>query len=334
MAAKQALTPATNKALKRKKWGSGEIQRHIAFMTMLLPGLVFMACFNYLPMPALILAFKNYKLYKPPKTFWIQNRFIYSCFIKSEWSGFENFKFIFGTSDAWMVIRNTVGYNLIFMSIGLVLAVTLAIMVDELRNRFAAKLYHTILFMPYFISWIIVAYVVYAFVSSKGLINVILKSMGKETVEIYQKVAVWPFIFIWANIWKYTGNNSIIYLATLSGFDQELYEAAAIDGATKWQQIRHITLPQLLPTIVLLQILAVGRIFNGDFDMFYTLPNGSGVLRNVYTTLDVYVYNAIKTGAQLGMPSAAALFQSVVGFVLVLTTNAIVNKVQPEMAMF
>ena len=333
MTAKTLSSGAKTKK-KYNKWGSGEIKRHIAFITMLLPGLAFLACFNYLPMPAIILAFKRYSLAKPPKDFWIQNKFIYSLFVDNEWVGFSNFKFMFNTPDAWMVVRNTVGYNLIFMALGLFLAVGLAIIINELNNRFAAKLYHTILFMPYFISWIVVAYLVYAFVSAKGVFNQVLTSMGMATVNWYQEPKFWPFIFVFCNIWKYTGNNSIIYLATLSGFDQELYEAAAIDGATKWQQIQHITLPQLVPTIVLLQILAVGRIFNGDFDMFYSLPNGSGPLKSVSTTLDVYVYNTMKTGSQLGLAAAAGFFQSAVGFTMVLTTNLIVRKVSPEMAMF
>lgn len=334
MAAKTALSSGTTKALKHDKWGSGEVKRHIAFLTMLLPGLAFLLCFSYLPMPAIILAFKRYSLAKPPKDFWIQNKFIYSLFIDNPWVGLNNFKFIFQSPDAWTVVRNTVGYNLVFMSLGLVMSVSLAIIINELNNRIAAKVYHTILFLPYFISWIVVAYLVYAFVSAKGVFNQIFTSLGMPTVNFYSEPKYWPFIFVFCNMWKYTGNNSIIYLATLSGFDQELYEAAAIDGAGKWQQIRHITLPQLVPTIVLLQILAVGRIFNGDFDMFYSLPNGSGPLKNVSTTLDVYVYNTMKTGAQLGLASAAAFFQSLVGFVLVLTTNLIVRRVSPEMAMF
>lgn len=334
MAAKTALTPGTAKALKHRKWGSGEIKRHLAFLTMLLPGCVFLFCFSYMPMPAIILAFKRYQLAKPPKDYWIQNKFIYSLFVKNEWVGFSNFKFIFNTPDAWMVIRNTIGYNLVFMALGLVLSVGLAIAVNELRNRFMAKLYHTILFMPYFISWIIVAYVVYAFVSAKGVFNQWLTAFGQPTIAFYSEPKYWPFIFVFCNIWKYTGNNSIIYLATLTGFDQQLYEASAIDGAGKWKQITKITLPLLLPTIVLLQILAVGRIFNGDFDMFYSVPNGSGPLKSVSTTLDVYVYNTMKTGAQLGLAAAAGFFQSVVGFTLVLTTNLIVRKVSPDMAMF
>ena len=334
MAAKTALSSGTTKALKHGKWGSGEVKRHIAFLTMLLPGLAFLLCFSYLPMPAIILAFKRYSLAKPPKDYWIQNKFIYSLFIDNPWVGLNNFKFIFQSPDAWTVVRNTVGYNIVFMALGLVMSVGLAIIINELNNRIAAKVYHTILFLPYFISWIVVAYLVYAFVSAKGVFNQIFTSLGLPTINFYSEPKYWPFIFVFCNMWKYTGNNSIIYLATLSGFDQELYEAAAIDGAGKWQQIRHITLPQLVPTIVLLQILAVGRIFNGDFDMFYSLPNGSGPLKNVSTTLDVYVYNTMKTGAQLGLASAAAFFQSVVGFVLVLTTNLIVRRVSPEMAMF
>ena len=334
MAAKTALSSGTTKALKHGKWGSGEVKRHIAFLTMLLPGLAFLLCFSYLPMPAIILAFKRYSLAKPPKDYWIQNKFIYSLFIDNPWVGLNNFKFIFQSPDAWTVVRNTVGYNIVFMALGLVLSVGLAIIINELNNRIAAKVYHTILFLPYFISWIVVAYLVYAFVSAKGVFNQIFTSLGLPTINFYSEPKYWPFIFVFCNMWKYTGNNSIIYLATLSGFDQELYEAAAIDGAGKWQQIRHITLPQLVPTIVLLQILAVGRIFNGDFDMFYSLPNGSGPLKNVSTTRDVYVYNTMKTGAQLGLASAAAFFQSVVGFVLVLTTNLIVRRFAPENALF
>ncbi|HIS21627.1 MAG TPA: sugar ABC transporter permease [Candidatus Spyradocola merdavium] len=296
--------------------------------------MVFLFCFSYMPMPALVLAFKRYQLATPPADYWIQNRFIYSLFIDNEWVGFSNFEYIFNTPDAAMVLRNTLGYNIVFMVLGLILSVALAIMVNELRNRILAKVYHTILFMPYFISWIIVAYVVYAFVSANGVFNQWLKALGQNTINFYSSPQYWPFIFVFCNIWKYTGNNSIIYLATLTGFDQELYEAAAIDGANKWKQITNITIPLLTPTIVLLQILAVGRIFNGDFDMFYSLPNGSGPLKNVSTTLDVYVYNTMKSGAQLGLASAAAFFQSIVGFVLVLTTNLIVRKVSPDMAMF
>ncbi|NLG25789.1 MAG: sugar ABC transporter permease, partial [Clostridiales bacterium] len=212
--------------------------------------------------------------------------------------------------------------------------VALAVGVNELRNRFAAKLYHTILFMPYFVSWIVVAYVVYALVSDRGLFNQMAVALGGAKTNYYATPGYWPYLFLAANLWKYTGNGSIIYLATITGFDQQLYEAAAIDGAGKWKQFKFITLPQLVPVIVLLQILAIGRIFYGDFDMFYSLPNGSGPLRQVSTTIDVYVYNMMRGGQQLGYSAAAAFFQSIVGFVLVLGTNLIVRKIEPDMSLF
>jgi len=196
------------------------------------------------------------------------------------------------------------------------------------------KVYHSILFLPFFISWIVVAYVVYALGSSNGILNSILSSLGMGSIEVYKVKAAWPVIFLVANLWRYTGNGSIIYLAVITGIDRELYEAAAIDGATKWKQFVHVTLPQLIPVIVLLQILAVGRIFGSDFDMFYTLPNGAAVVKDVTYTLDVFVYNMLRSGSPLGYPAAAAFLQSVIGFILILVTNYFVRKKRPELALF
>ena len=318
----------------RRGWGVGERKKNLAYLLMLLPGVIFLLTFHYLPMPTIIMAFKKYQLAIPPKDFWLQNRFLYSLFYQSPWVGLKNFEFIFSGPDMRIFLRNTLGYNLIFMCTGVIFGVGVAVAINELRQRFAAKLYHTILFVPYFLSWIIVTYIVYAFISSNGIINKMMLSMGRPGVELYTKTNVWPFIFVIANIWRYAGYSSIIYLATLTGFSQDLYEAAAIDGAGKWKQFRFITFPQLVPTIVLLQILAVGRILYGDFDMFYNLPNGSGVIRQASLTLDVYVYNSMKSAQHLGLPAAAAFFQSSIGFAMVLITNAIVRKVEPEMAMF
>lgn len=328
--------PGRRVAKRSRRMRIGFVKQQSAYLTMLIPGLVLLFLFAYLPMPGVILAFKKYQLAVPPKDFWIQNKFIYGLFVKSSWVGLDNFRYLL-KADAWTITRNTVGYNLMFMSVGLVLAVTLAVAVNELRNRMAAKIYHTILFMPYFVSWIVVMYALYAFISSRGLFNQINLALGRETVSYYTQKQFWPFIFLIANIWKYTGNGSIIYLATITGFDQQLYEAAAIDGAGKWKQFRFITLPQLVPIIVLLQILAIGRIFNGDFDMFYSLPNGSGPIRSVTQTIDVYVYNTLQNGAlsnSYGLAGAAAFFQSIVGFVLILTTNLIVRRTAPEMSLF
>lgn len=321
---------------KKRGWGADEIYSNLSYLTMVLPGTIWLLLFAYLPMPGVILAFKNYKLARPPADFLLQNKFFYSL-IQSEWVGLSNFRYLIlptNINNTLTYIRNTVGYNLVFMVVGLVLSVTLAVLIYELTNRFLAKVYHSIFFLPYFISWIIVAYVVYALGSSSGIINSIITPMGLPPIEVYKEIAYWPFIFVIANIWKYTGNGSIIYLAVITGIPRELYEAAAIDGAGKWKQFWHVTFPQLVPVIVLLQILAVGRIFGSDFDMFYTLPNGAAMVKDATYTLDIFVYNMLRSSTPIGYPAAAAFVQSVVGFFLILITNFIVRKVRPEMALF
>jgi len=322
--------------MKKKRWITDKVYSNLSYLTMVLPGAIWLFLFAYLPMPGIIMAFKTYRLQRPPAGFWIQNKFIYSL-ITSPWVGLKNFEYLTlpsNINNTLTYIRNTVLYNLLFMVVGLVLSVALAIIIYELTNRLWAKLYHSILFLPYFISWIVVAYVVYALGSYNGIINSILASKGLGSIEVYKVKAAWPVIFLVANLWRYTGNGSIIYLAVITGIDRELYEAAAIDGATKWKQFVHITLPQLIPVIVLLQILAVGRIFGSDFDMFYTLPNGAAVVKDVTYTLDVFVYNMLRSGSPLGYPAAAAFLQSVIGFILILVTNYFVRKTRPELALF
>ncbi len=335
MPAESAAVPQPTPG-KKKRWGRDKIYTNLSYLTMVLPGTIWLLLFAYLPMPGIILAFKTYRLQRPPADFIIQNKFVYSL-ITSPWVGLKNFEYLTlptNVTSTLIYIRNTVLYNLLFMVVGLVLSVALAIIIYELTNQFWAKLYHSVLFLPYFISWIVVAYVVYALGSSNGIINSMLTSQGLGSLEIYKVKGAWPVIFLAANIWKYTGNGSIIYLATITGIDRELYEAAAIDGATKWKQFLHITLPHLTPVIVMLQILAVGRIFGSDFDMFYTLPNGAALVKDVTYTLDVFVYNMLRSGSPIGYPAAAAFLQSVVGFILILVTNYIVRKTRPEFSLF
>lgn len=303
---------------------------------MVLPGAIWLLLFSYLPMPGVLMAFKTYRLTKPPADAFIQNRFFYSL-MKSPWVGLDNFRYLTlptNIDSTLTYVRNTVLYNLLFMVVGLVLSVALAVVIFELTNRFLAKFFHSVFFLPYFISWIVVAYVVYALGSANGIINSIIVPQGMDPIEVYKVKAFWPFIFLLANIWRYTGNGSIIYLATITGIDRELYEAAAIDGAGKWKQFRYITLPHLVPVIVLLQILAVGRIFGSDFDMFYTLPNGAALVKDVTQTLDVFVYSMLRSSTPLGYPAAASFVQSIVGFLLILVTNTIVRKTKPELALF
>ncbi|MBI4927681.1 MAG: sugar ABC transporter permease [Anaerolineae bacterium] len=331
------MTVSTQKGTSpRRRWTLDAIYCNLSYLTMVLPGAIWLFIFAYLPMPGIILAFKNYRLQRPPEDFWTQNKFIYSL-IKSEWVGWDNFKYLIlpvNLNNTLEFVRNTLLYNLLFMVAGLVCAIALAVIIYELTNRFWAKLYHSIFFLPFFISWVVVAYVVYALANQSGIINTALASLNMPMLEIYKAKILWPFIFLIANIWKYTGNGSILYLAIITGIDRQLYEAAAIDGASKWQQFFNITLPQLVPTIVLLQILAVGRIFVSDFDMFYTLPANSAFIREVTTTIDVYVFNMLRSTSPLGYPAAVALVQSVIGFVLILVANYIVRKVRPDLALF
>jgi putative aldouronate transport system permease protein len=304
--------------LKRVNARTGDFKSHLALFAMLIPGMVYLLGFAYLPMPGILLAFKKYV---------VAGTNVFENFFKSKWVGFDNFKFLFQTPDAWEITRNTVGYNLGFMFIGLIFSVGLAIAITELPNRRLAKAYQTAYFLPYFLSWMVVAYLVFALLNyDLGVLNKVLGSFGLESVNWYLEPKYWPFIFVISNLWKYTGNGSIIYIATITGFDTEIYEAASIDGANKWKQIRLITLPMLVPMMILLSILGVGRIFSADLGLFFSLPMGSGPLRPVSNVIDVYVFNALRAGTNIGIPGAAALFQSVVGFVLVLTTNAITRK--------
>ncbi len=330
------MTNKTPSAKPKQRWTKDAIYCNLSYLTMVLPGTIWLILFAYLPMPGIIMAFKDYRLQRPPADHWIQNRFIYSL-IESPWVGFDNFRYLLlptNLNNTIAYTRNTVLYNLMFMIVGLVLSVLLAVIIYELTNRFWAKLYHSIFFLPFFISWVVVAYVVYALANHTGIINTALASWNLPPLEIYKEKAYWPFIFLFANIWKYTGNGSILYLAIITGIDRQLYEAAAIDGANKWQQFWNITLPQLIPTIVLLQILALGRLFGSDFDMFYTLPAGSALVSSVTTTIDVYVFNMLRSTVPLGYPAAVSLVQSMIGFILILTANYIVRKTRPDMALF
>ncbi len=332
------IAVGTSKPVSKPKprWTTDVIYCNLSYLMMVLPGATWLIFFAYLPMPGIIMAFKDYRLQKPPEDYWIQNRFIYSL-IESPWVGWDNFQYLIlptNLNNTILFVRNTVFYNLMFMVVGLVFSIALAVIIYELTNRFLAKLYHSIFFLPFFISWVVVAYVVYALANQTGIINTILSSWSMEPIEIYKEKTYWPYIFLFANLWKYTGNGSILYLAIITGIDRQLYEAAAIDGANKWQQFWNITFPQLIPTIVLLQILAVGRIFASDFDLFYALPAGSVMLRDVSTTIDVYVFNMLRSTVPLGYPAAVSLVQSVIGFVLILVTNYVVRKTRPDLALF
>jgi len=308
--------------MAKKKLTGDDIQ--LTFLA--LPTFIWYLIFSYLPMFGLIIAFKDFK---------VAGKGFLRSLVKSDWVGLKNFEFLFATKDAYIIIRNTLVYNIIFIILGIVIPVTLAIMLNQLNNKRLAKFYQTSMFLPHFLSWVVVSYFVFSFLSSdKGLVNQILASRGKEPVQWYMEKKYWPFILIFMNSWKTMGYNMIVYLAAITGMDESYYEAALMDGASKWQQIKYITLPLLKPIVVIMFILAVGRIFNADFGLFYQIPKNSGALFEVTDVLDTYVYRALSGTGSIGMSSAVAFFQSVVGCLMVVASNMIIRKVDKESALF
>ena len=258
--------------------------------------------------------------------------------LKSPWVGFANFRFLFNTSDAWVITRNTILYNLLFILLGLVLHLAVAIGLNELKNKLISKSCQTLMIMPHFLSMVVISYIAFAFFSNEtGFMNhKILPMLGMSPVDWYTNPKPWPYILSTVHFWQGLGYGSIVYLASIAGIDKNLYEAAQIDGANKWRQITSITLPSLKPVVIIMLIMAIGKIFNADFGLFYQVPQNSGALYSATSVINTYVFNMMKSGSanSLGMSSAAALYQSVVGFVLVVAANAVVHKIDPEKAMF
>ena len=312
------------KPVVRKKWFSMD---DLELTLIGLPTALWFVAFCYLPLFGVLLAFKKYRLLPG-------SNFLVSLF-KSQSVGFNNFKFLFATPDAAIVFRNTVLYNITFIVLGIVVAVTLAILISQLRSQRLAKVCQTSMFLPNFLSWVVVSYFVFAFLSSdKGFANQVLRGLGMEPKQWYMEAKYWPFFLVFINLWKNVGYSMVVYLASISGIDGSLYEAALIDGATKAQQVRYITLPMLDPIITIMFILAVGSIFASDFGLFYFIPQQSGALMNVTQTIDVYVYNALMNLGNVGFASAAGLTQSVFGLITILTANFVVRKIDPENSLF
>lgn len=307
------------KAAPYKKNGFfGNLWGHIELYVMMLPGIIYLLINNYLPIGGLSLAFKKYDYSKG--------------ILGSEWNGMSNFKFLFSTKDAMMIIRNTLGYNFVFIVFGTIFAVAVAIILNEIRANVPKKIYQVFILIPYLVSMVVVSYIAFAFLSTdNGFIN---NSILHERINWYMTPKYWPFILTFVNLWKSFGYNSIIYYATVIGIDTSLYEAAVVDGANRWQRIWNVTLPGLRPTIITMTLLAVGRVFYSDFGLFYQVPMNSGMLYDVTTTIDVYVYKGLIILNDVGRSAAAGFFQSVCGFILVLTANFVVTKVDKENALF
>jgi putative aldouronate transport system permease protein len=292
------------------------------FYVMMLPAIALLIINNYLPMFGVVIAFKNVNY---QQGIW-----------GSPWVGFTNFKFLFATSDAWTITRNTVLYNVVFIALNLVCAVAFAILFNEMRSKAMAKFHQSAMFLPYFLSWIVVSYLLFAFLGQEhGYVNMkVLPALGMKPVEWYSKTQYWPYILPLVNLWKNIGYYTVIYLAAIVGIDREYYEAAIIDGASKWQQIKSITLPLLTPVIITMTLLQIGRIFYADFGLFYQATLNAGALYPVTQVIDTYVYNTFLVTGNIGMSSAAGLYQSVVGLLLVLGSNLFVRKISKENALF
>jgi putative aldouronate transport system permease protein len=312
---------------KAKTLNLGYWQRYGIFYVMMAPALIILLINNYIPMLGSLIAFKSITY---------ESRSFIENFLNGKWVGWDNFKFLFSTSDAWRMTRNTVAYNSIFITLNLIIGVGLALMFNAMRNRFAAKLHQTLMFLPFFLSWVVISYLVYAFLNpALGIMNnYVMPLFGLEEVEWYSDTKWWPYILPILNTWKGIGYYAVLYLAAIIGIDKEYYEAASLEGASKVKQIWSITLPLIRPVIIVLTMLQIGRIFNADFGLFFQSTRNAGALYDTTLVIDTYVYQGFLVTGDIGISSAAGFYQAVVGFVLVLGSNLIVRRISKEDALF
>ncbi len=313
--AKTAAKPSKKKGMK------GTSRTSLALVSMMIPGIIYLIINNYIPMAGLVVAFKQFDY---AKGIW-----------GSGWAGFGNFTYLFKTRDAFNIVRNTLLYNIVFIILGNIVAITVAIMLNFLKGQTNKKVYQTLILIPYLISMVVVSYIVYGFLSmDSGFVNKMIMAFGGTAISWYTQAKYWPVILTIVHLWSGFGYSSIVYYATVIGIDSSLYEAASIDGANVWKQIWHITLPGLRITIITLVLMAMGRMFYSDFGLFYQVPMRSGLLSSATDTIDVFVYKALTQLNDVGRSSAAGLLQSVLGFIMVLSANLIVSKVDSDSALF
>ncbi len=313
----QILT-SNRKPPQKAKVSKKQFRESLSMGMLAIPGVVLLFLFNYLPMFGIPIAFKNYK---PLKGIW-----------GSDWNGLDNFKFFFTSQDAVRTIRNTVCYNLVFIVLGTIAAVTLAITFYSLRNQKALKFYNTVILIPRFLSAVLLSFLVEIFLHARcGLINQFLPV--SERVDWYADASFWPYILVVVYLWNSVGMSSVIYYASLVSLDTSLLEAAELDGANKWQQIWNVIIPYLIPVIIIQVILAIGHIYSGDFGLFYQVPQDSGLLYPATDIINTYTFRALRSGS-MAKSAAVGLAQSVAGLITVVITNGIIRKVSPEHSLF
>ena len=297
-----------------------KFKRWVPLYLMMAPGLIYLFINNYMPMAGLVVAFKNYN--------------VVDGIFGSPWAGLSNFTYLF--NDAWTITRNTLLYNIVFIIINLILGIAFAIFICDIRSKACKTIYQSAILLPFLMSIVIVSYITFAFFSGdNGMLNkTILPFFGKEAINWYSESKYWPVILVIVNTWKGVGYGCLIYISSISGIDPSFYEAAELDGASKLKQIRYITLPSIMPSVITLTLLNIGRIFYSDFGLFYQVTQNSGQLYDTTNVIDTYVYRALLQSGNIGMASAAGFYQSIVGFACVLLANVVVRKLSPENAMF
>lgn len=299
----------------------GDVLKHRTLLLMLLPGVLFFILFAYIPMAGIVLAFKQFNYA--------------GGVFGSPWNGLDNFRFFFESGDAWRVTRNTALYNIAFIIVNNVLQIAAAILLFEAARPWFRKIFQTMLFLPYFISWVVVGAIAYnLFNYDYGTLNVVLKALGMQPLDVYNTASYWPLLLVLISAWKALGYGSVMYLAAITGMDREMYEAAEIDGANIFQRMLHITIPNLYPTVIILVLLAVGNIFRGDFGMFYNMVGNNGILFSSTDVIDTYVFRSLTTNNDIGMSSAAGFYQSILGFVTILLANYAVRRYDKDRALF
>jgi putative aldouronate transport system permease protein len=298
-----------------------DLKSNRVYLLLLVPAIMYVIIFNYLPMGGAIIAFKNYN---------------YSAGIfGSAWVGLKNFRFLIISNKLWTLTRNTLAYNFAFIVIGMFLEVMFAVIINEMRCRWFKKTFQSFMFLPFFVSWVVAVSVIQTLLDyDTGLISRMVESLGGNMTNIYTTAAPWPYLLVFFRMWKGVGYGTIIYLSAVTSIDQQMYEAADIDGANSWQKVFKITIPNLIPTMIIMFLLSVGQIFRGDFGMFFQLIGNNGVLLETADILDLYVYRALSSGTNLGMSAAAGLYQSVLCFATIMTVNFIVKKIQPDYTLF
>lgn len=308
------------KPIQKKSWK--KLLQYLPLFLMTLPGFIYLLINNYLPIYGIQIAFKSVDYQKGV--------------FNGDWVGLQNFKYLFKTHDALIITRNTIMYNVLFIILSTVVAVSVAIMLNEIKNKAFLKFNQTVILLPYLISMVIIAYLVYAVLNvDNGFMNkTILPLLGAKGISWYSEPKYWPIILPLVNIWKGFGFLSIIYFSSIIGIDGEYYEAAELDGATQWQKITKITLPLIKPVITMMVLLAIGRIFYSDFGLFYQVPMNSGAIYDTTNVIDTYVYRGLMQLGDIGMSSAAGVYQSIVGFILVLVSNFVVSKYDNDNALF